>query len=127
MSDIKVLLYVESRYKVDRPRIKNTVQSVLTEQGIKGPAEVSVAIIGDRKMRSIHKKFKGEDKTTNILSFPLMEGEQTYLPSDVLRLGDIMLSYPMVIKDASRDDMLVDDKLDELLRHGLLHLAGVHH
>lgn len=127
MEEIRVLLYVESRYKVDRKRIKNTVQSVLLSQGIKGPAEVSIAIVGDRKMRSIHKKFKGEDKTTNILSFPLLEGEQTYLPTDVLRLGDIMLSYPMVIKDASRDEMLVDDKLDELLRHGLLHLAGVHH
>jgi len=61
------------------------------------------------------------------LSFPLAEGEQTPLPSGVLRLGDIVLSYPQVIKESARDDMMVDDKINELVQHGLLHLLGEHH
>ena len=47
--------------------------------------------------------------------------------NDVLRLGDIVLSYPQVINDAVRDEMLVDDKVDELIEHGLMHLLGIHH
>jgi len=126
-SSIKVLIYVESRYKVDRKRIHKTALAVLNSQGIHGPAEVSIAIIGDRKMRVLNKKYRNLDKTTNVLSFPLAEGESTVLPSDVLRLGDVVLSYPQVIREASAQDVLVDDKIDELEQHGLLHLLGIHH
>ncbi len=125
---ISVLLFVESRYKVDRKRIKSTVLHLLKEQGIHGPAEVSVAVVGDRKMRFLHKKYKGEDRTTNVLSFSLAEGGETVLPpSDLLRLGDVVVSYPKIIEEAAGEEMLVDDKIDELIRHGILHLLGVHH
>jgi probable rRNA maturation factor len=127
MIDIQIPIFVESRYRVNRKRIKKAISKVLTEHEIKGSAEVSVAIVGDRKMRTLSKKYKGEDKTRNILSFSLSEGESTYLPSEVLRLGDIVISYPQVIKDASAEEVLVDDKIDELVEHGMLHLLGINH
>ena len=127
MENIQIPIFIESRYKVNRKRIKNAVFKVLVAHEIKGPAEVSVAIVGDRKMRLLSKKYKGEDKTRNVLSFSLSEGESTFLPSEILRLGDIVLSYPQVIKDASRDEVLVDDKVDELIEHGMLHLLGINH
>lgn len=127
MENIKVLIFVESRYRVDRKRIAKSVLSLLKEQSVKGPAEVSVAIVGDRKMRSLYKKYKGEDKTTNVLSFSLTDGEGTVLPTDILRLGDVVVSYPQVIKDAAKDEVYVDDKIEELVNHGVLHLLGIHH
>ena len=128
MIDAQIPIFVESRYRVDRKRIKKAILGILTEQEIKGPVEVSVAIVGDRKMRSLSKKYKGEDKTRNILSFSLSEGESTHLDNDdVLRLGDIVISYPQVIRDASEEEILVDDKVDELAKHGMLHLLGINH
>lgn len=127
MDTITILIFVESRYKINRKKIRSQVLSVLKEQGIQGPAEVSIAVVGDRKMRELHKKYKGEDRTTNVLSFSLTEGESSGLSPDVLRLGDIVLSYPQVIKEASEDDVLVDDKVDELVKHSLFHLLGLHH
>jgi len=127
MQTVKVLIYVESRYKADRKRIKRVIQDVLVEIGIKSAVEVSIAIVGDRKMRALNSKHRGKDTTTNVLSFPLQEGTATNLPPDINRLGDIVLSYPQVIRDASRDDVLVDDKIEELVRHGMQHLLGVHH
>jgi len=127
MEDVQIPIFVESRYRVDRKRIKKTISKVLTEHEIKGPVEVSVAIVGDRKMRALSKKYKGEDKTRNILSFSLSEGESTYLGKDTLRLGDIVISYPQVIRDASSEEVLVDDKIDELAQHGMLHLLGINH
>ena len=124
---VDVLLFVESRYKVNRKRIKSLVLDFLKEQGIQGPAEVSVAIVGDRKMRELSRKYKNEDKTRNVLSFPINEGESSMVPSDMLRLGDVVLSYPQVIKEAAEDDVLVDDKVEELLIHGIKHLMGIHH
>jgi probable rRNA maturation factor len=126
-TDVSILLYVESRYKVNRRRIRKTVLETLTKQNIKSAVEVSLAFVGDRKMRELSKKYKGEDKTRNILSFSLQEGEPTKMPSDKLRLGDIVISYPVVIKESGELDMLVDDRIDELVAHGLMHLLGLHH
>jgi probable rRNA maturation factor len=127
MEEIQIPIFVESRYRVNRKRIKKVISKVIAEHEVKGPVEVSVAIVGDRKMRALSKKYKGEDKTRNILSFPLSEGESTYLPSEILRLGDIVISYPQVIRDASSEEVLVDDKIDELVEHGMLHLLGINH
>ena len=127
MENISVQIFVESRYKINRKRIKKVVDSVIAKNEISGPIEVSVAIVGDRKMRELSKQYKGEDKTRNILSFSQTEGESMAMPNDVLRLGDIVLSFPQVINDAVRDEMLVDDKVDQLVEHGLMHLLGIHH
>lgn len=127
MVDVQIPIFVESRYRVNRKRIKKVISKVLTEHEIKGSVEVSVAIVGDRKMRFLSKKYKGEDKTRNILTFSLSEGESSYLPSGILKLGDIAISYPQVIRDASEEEMLVDDKVDELVEHGTLHLLGINH
>jgi probable rRNA maturation factor len=127
MDKLSVLIFVESRYKVSRKRIKQIVKNTLDKNEINGSVEVSIAIVGDRKMRELSKKYKGEDKTRNILSFSQTEGEAIEMPRDALRLGDIVLSYPQVINDAVRDEMLVDDKVDQLVEHGLMHLLGLHH
>jgi rRNA maturation RNase YbeY len=127
-SNLKVLIFVESRYKVNRKRIKTALSNLINEQGIKSPTEVSVAIVGDRKMRELSRKYKGEDKTRNILSFSLNEGEKINQgPANIIRLGDIVISYPVVITEAARDEVLVDDKIDELVVHGMHHLLGLHH
>ena len=127
ITNIAVPIFVESRYRVNRKRIKSKIAAVVEKQAISGPVEVSVAIVGDRKMRELSKKYKNEDKTRNILSFSLTEGEGSVGSTDILRLGDLVISYPQVIKDASEDEMLVDDKVDELVEHGLMHLLGLNH
>ncbi|MBI4097961.1 MAG: rRNA maturation RNase YbeY [Candidatus Levybacteria bacterium] len=132
MPNVNVLIFVESRYKVNRKRIRTALSNLLNQQGVHSAVEVSVAIVGDRKMRQLSKKYKGEDKTRNVLSFSLVEGGYHPAPShpgpnDVLRLGDIVISYPVVITEASREEVLVDDKIDELVIHGMSHLLGLHH
>ncbi|OGH17111.1 MAG: rRNA maturation RNase YbeY [Candidatus Levybacteria bacterium RIFCSPHIGHO2_02_FULL_37_10] len=127
MENIKILIFVESRYKVNRKRINSSVLSLLKEQGVKGPSEISVAVVGDRKMRELNKKYKDQDKTTNVLSFSLSEGDSAILPTDILRLGDVVISYPQIIKEASEEEVMVDDKIEELVNHGVLHLLGIHH
>ena len=125
---ITVLLFVESRYKLDRKRVKRTVGRVLDEQHVVSPVEVSIAFVGSRKMKELSAKYKGDgEKDRNILSFPLSEGEPTVMPTDKLRLGDIVISYPFVIEEAAKQEKLVDDWIEELVEHGLLHLLGLHH
>lgn len=130
----EIFIFVESRYKVNRKRIRDAVSEEIQKSGVVGPFEVSVAFVGDRKMRLLNKKYRKKDSTTNILSFSLTEGEPILFPpksshtdTTVLRLGDVVISYPQIIKEAVEEEMLVDDKIDQLVRHGLAHLMGIHH
>ena len=126
--DVIVLLFVESRYRLNRKRVYQAISRELKGHGVIGPVEVSIAIIGDRKMRKLNKKYRNLDKTTNVLSFPIAEGEAAVMPdTSILRLGDIAISYPQVIKEAAAEEMLVDDKIEELVLHSLSHLLGIHH
>ena len=127
MHNVSVLIFVESRYKVNRKRIRTAISSLLNQEGVNSPVEVSIAIVGDRKMRELSKKYKGEDKTRNILTFSQTEGEKMEIPSGTLRLGDIVISYPVAINEAAAEEVLVDDKIDELVVHGMSHLLGLHH
>ena len=127
MQKISVPIFVESRYKINRKRIKQTALNVIEKNEIVGPVEVSVAIVGDRKMRELSKKYKGEDKTRNVLSFSQTEGEPAKNPSDALFLGDVVISYPQVIREAAAEEVLVDEKIEQLVEHGIMNLLGINH
>lgn len=100
---------------------------MLLKQQITSPVEVSVAVIGNRKMRSLNKKYRDIDKPTNVLSFSQTEGEAVLQPPDKLYLGDIVLCYPIVIEECARENSLIDDRVNELVEHSLMHLLGFHH
>lgn len=128
---MSVLIKTESHYTVNRERIRKTVDRVLGEKGVKGKVEVSVNIVGDRLMRKLNKKYRDMEETTDVLSFSL-GGEGTDKPfvdppDEILRLGDIVISYPQAREDAIAENKLVDDKIDELTEHSMLHLLGQHH
>ena len=127
MTNVTTQVFVESRYQVNRKKIKTRVEEVIKARGIVTPVEVSIAIVGDRKMRSLNKKYRGLDKTTNVLSFSQTEGEGIVVPTDKLILGDIVISYPVMIQEASFENMLVDNKICYWVEHGLEHLLGEHH
>lgn len=127
MNSISIPIYVESRYKVSRKKIKEVIIKTLLKQQINSPVEVSVAVIGARKMHALNKKYRDIDKPTNVLSFSQTEGEAVMQPPDKLYLGDIVVCYPIVVEECARDNMLIDDRVNELVEHSLMHLLGFHH
>lgn len=128
---ITVLIKTESHYTVNRGRVREIIAKVLASKGVKGHVEISVSVVGDRLMKNLNKKYRGLDETTDVLSFPLYDEVQDkpFLdpPDGILRLGDIIVSYPQAREDALEEDKLVDDKIDELVEHSMLHLLGQHH
>jgi len=124
---LNVLLFVQSRYKVDRKRIVAAVSKLLHGHGMQENVEVSIAIVGDRKMRALNIQYRNVDKISNVLSFPFEEGTAIPMPADMLRLGDVVISYPEVIRESAKEEWLVDERIDELAVHGVIHLLGIHH
>lgn len=129
---ISILFQTETHYPVNRKKIKEAISSVL-ENKIHRNAEVSIAIVGDRRMRELNRTYRKVDTTTDVLSFPLSDPvytkDQAFIdpPDDVLRLGDIIISYPQAVSIATEESKLVDDVITSLALHGLDHLLGIHH
>ena len=128
---INILFQTESHYPVDRKKIKDAIILSLSKR-IKSDTEVSVTIAGDRRMKGLNQKYRKLDETTDVLSFPLNDSSVTTVPFQdspdrVLRLGDIVVSYPQAVSEAAEENKLVDDKIIELVLHGLEHLMGIHH
>ena len=131
---LKVLITSDSRYPVNRKIIKKAVGEVINEAGFgKMDLEVSVAIVGSRKMQTLVKKYMDDGQDHSVLSFGLEELEErggggfVNAPSDTLLLGDIILCWPKVVLEAAKADVMVDEKVAELTSHSTLHLLGKHH
>ncbi|MBI2022886.1 rRNA maturation RNase YbeY [Candidatus Daviesbacteria bacterium] len=136
---INIIVNSDSRYPINKLAIQATVLEVLQRHRIFGNIEIGITIVGDRKMHEINKKYREIDSTTNILSFaledPISQSRLQHIPKvgfvkaadGVLRLGDILISYPQIIKDASLEGVSVEEELRFLVEHGMRHLLGIHH
>jgi len=137
---VNIIVNSDSRYNVNKASIRAVVSEMLSRLRVSGKIELGINIVGDRKMHELNRKFRGQDATTNILSFALEDPSPVSLqhipiprigfvaaPDKWLRLGDIVISYPQAIDDASADGIAVDEEIRNLVEHGLTHLLGVHH
>jgi len=120
---ISTLISSESRYPICRPKIKAKVEEVLRRFKV-DEVEVSIMIFGDRKIRQLNKQYRQIDETTDVLSFAL---EESRSEDGLLRLGDIAISYPQVQAIAREQNLLVDEVVNRLVEHGVLHLLGFEH
>lgn len=135
---VNIIVNSDPRYNVNKDSIRAVVAETLRKLRVSGRIELGVNIVGDRKMHELNRKFRGLDSTTNILSFALEDTTPSNLqhipkigfvaaPDKWLRLGDIVISYPQVVEDASMDGISVDTEIRNLVEHGLNHLLGIHH
>lgn len=133
----RILIQVQARYPINRQRVKEVVLKTLSQRGVSNPGktEVGINFINDQQMINLNQTFRGKKKTTDVLSFPLTETSRKLKkaaaefvpPPDDFCLGDIVISYPQAKRQAQQRKLLVDDEIDLLVQHGLLHLLGIHH
>lgn len=136
---VNIIVSSDPRFQVSKFTIQSTILEVLQTHRVSGNVEIGVSIVGDRKMHEINRKYRGINSTTNILSFalqdPVSSSQLQHIPrvgfvkapDGVLRLGDILISYPEVIKDATQEGVSIEDEIRFLVEHGMKHLLGLHH
>jgi probable rRNA maturation factor len=90
--------------------------------------EISLLFTDDKFIRLLNHKYRGIDKSTDVLSFNLREGsvKMPGLESDKL-LGDIIISVETAQRQADSLNHSIEKELTVLLIHGLLHLTGYAH
>jgi probable rRNA maturation factor len=93
------------------------------------PPMVSLLLCDDEGMRAMNHMYRGFDKATNVLSFPV--GDDLPWASDVpvneVTIGDIAIAGESVVREASEAGIAVGDHLLHLFTHGVLHLLGYDH
>jgi len=136
---------VEPKDRLSISMIKRAVLTTLRIQGVEVPCEVSVLITDERSIREINKEYRGMDKPTDVLSFPMQEitpmQSQTLdgwesAPTDaidpetgLMPLGEIIISATQTIKQAHEHGHRygIDHETAYLTVHSVLHLLGYDH
>lgn len=80
--------------------------------------EISIVLADDATVRELNRRWRGRDAPTNVLSFA--SGERPLL-------GDIVLAYETVAREAADQGKTLADHLSHLVTHGVLHLLGFDH
>ena len=80
-------------------------------------------IVSDEEIRELNRDFLGRDRPTNVISFPMQEGEESGLHADLL--GDVVISADTAARDAAEAGTDFEKELYFLLLHGILHLCGM--
>jgi probable rRNA maturation factor len=104
--------------------IKKIVFKVLEKNKKKG--NISVHIVGDKKIKDINKNYRAKDKITDVISFALEEGES--IPNlEEKDFGDIFICLPQIIRQAKENNILAREEMIRMLVHGILHILGFDH
>lgn len=114
---VKVTIQTDSRFAINRTLIRQVVIKAVAKYGLR-EVQIGVVVVGDRKMTQLNQKWLKKEGTTDVLAFPIAEGDY---------LGDVVVCYPAAVRQAAERNVLVDDEVTFLVEHGVKHLLGEDH
>lgn len=93
--------------------------------------EVAVRLTSDAEVQALNRQYRGQDKPTNVLSFPMVQADliETLDNTDdgEILLGDIVLACGVCTREAAEKAVPLEDHAVHLIVHGTLHLLGHDH
>ena len=88
-------------------------------------AELSILLCDDETIRKLNRRYRKQNRATDVLAFPMQEGPGP--ASHPGLLGDVVISLPAATRQAAERDRPIIQEVTFLLAHGLLHLLGYDH
>jgi len=109
-----------------RALARETIAAAIAESGFEGGegADVSLCLADDTQLRALNLRWRSVDKPTNVLSFPAAPPGRR---AQSVTLGDIVLAYETLAREASELGVPLADHYRHLVAHGFLHLIGYDH
>ncbi len=133
---MEIDIQIEKRFQdyLEPDWLKRVIEQCLTVQNISSAVELSLLITDDETIQRLNQTYRGVDEVTDVLSFAFMErkpGDDSppfVMPPDgILRLGEVIISYPQTVRQAEENQQKVEKELALLIIHGVLHLLGYEH
>ena len=139
---MKHTVYFQNRQKAVsitpaiRALIRKAVSETLREEAFPRPAEISVSFVSNEEIHALNLEYRGKDKPTDVLSFPMWEEDELDTGAaagdidpgnDAVLLGDIVISAEKAVEQAAEYGHSERRECGYLLTHGLFHLMGYDH
>ncbi|MBN2190760.1 MAG: rRNA maturation RNase YbeY [Candidatus Aureabacteria bacterium] len=119
---MKIEIINLQKKKVNAPVARKIIKYVLDTESCGKAAELSVSFVDNRTIQRYNKKYMSKDRPTDVLSFPMGEGEKVEGDGDYM--GDVMVSVEMAVSRAREFSNDIGKELMIYLIHGILHLLG---
>ena len=109
--------------------IEELTRAALEEEKIEDDAELSVTLVDNERIRALNSEYRGIDKETDVLSFPLGDenGFEVDPDTDAVLLGDIVISLEKAQAQAEEYGHSFRREVAFLVTHSLFHLLGYDH
>ncbi|UZQ83915.1 rRNA maturation RNase YbeY [Thermoanaerobacter sp. RKWS2] len=115
--------------------VEKVIKTVLEVEEVIDNVEVSVSFVDNEEIRKLNKYYRGIDKPTDVLSFPLAEFEDTYAEveeieedsEEVQPIGDIVISLEKALEQSMEYGHSFEREVAYLTAHSMLHLLGYDH
>lgn len=108
---------------MDQERLTEIIKKSLRVEQFADSAEISIVLVDDKQMHDLNLRYRGIDKTTDVLSFSQVEGFPA-VENEIITLGDVVISVETANRQAEERESSLQDELDLLAVHGVLHLLG---
>ena len=122
---------LQRKVKLDAKKFKRFADAITPAVTGNESSRFAVAFVSDRRMKELNHFFRGNDSTTDVLSFPHEPDEFLSEPSAIAGgsdfLGDIVISAEQAARQAKENKLTLDAEIKQLILHGLLHLCGYDH
>ena len=113
-----------TRTKINKSFLEKVTRPALKKIGIKEKAEISLVFVGDKRIRTLNKKYRKVNRVTDVLAFgEKTKGKFIKAPDKVRRLGEIIICYPQAKRQAKEKGHSIKKELTTLLVHGILNLV----
>lgn len=114
-----------------RSLINRVVKATLENENFKKDAEVSVSFVDNETIHKLNLEYRGKDKPTDVLSFPMTDGDEEEddidLSTGAVMLGDIIISAEKAMEQANEYGHGIEREICFLTVHSTLHLLGYDH
>jgi len=120
-------IWIRNRQKhtpLDLRKIRKVAQRILTELGLPD-AELSLLLVNDVQIQALNRRYLQRNRPTNVLAFPMREGEFSVLHPHLL--GDLVISVETARRQMKRFGLDEMKMVTLLMIHGILHLVGYEH
>jgi probable rRNA maturation factor len=114
----------QKKHPIEINHVQKTARAILSALGCPD-GELSVVLVDDTRIEQLNVSYLGHEGPTNVISFPMREGEYGDVNPELL--GDVVISMDTCAREAQNADLPMDVRFYELLIHGILHLFGYDH
>lgn len=104
--------------------IRHAAKQALNHAAVSGQVSLTIVFEEDEKLRQLNNQYLGIDAPTDVLAFPADYLDQE---TGIRYLGDILISVPQALEQSTTGNHPLEEELQLLVVHGVLHLLGHDH